>query len=44
MSDRFWEFPHGRRTTEWATLLGGIFLLLEGGERWSVDRRLPAAT
>ncbi len=35
----FWEMMHGSRT-DWAMLLGSIFLLIEGGGRWSVDRSL----
>jgi putative oxidoreductase len=37
--DGFWEMMHGSRT-DWAMLLGGIFLLIRGGGRWSVDRKL----
>ena len=32
----FWEMLHGSRT-DWAMLLGSIFLLIEGGGKWSVD-------
>jgi putative oxidoreductase len=39
VNDGFWELLHGSRT-DWAMLLGSIFLLLEGGGRWSVDERL----
>jgi len=35
--DGFWEMLHGSRT-DWAMLLGGIFLLIKGGGRWSVDK------
>lgn len=38
-SEGFWEMMHGSRT-DWAMLLGGIFLLMEGGGKWSVDRKL----
>jgi putative oxidoreductase len=38
-NDGFWEMMHGSRT-DWAMLLGGIFLLIKGGGRWSVDQRL----
>jgi putative oxidoreductase len=39
LHDGFWELLHGSRT-DWAMLLGSVFLLLEGGGRWSVDRQL----
>jgi putative oxidoreductase len=32
----FWEMMHGSRT-DWAMLLGSIFLLITGGGCWSVD-------
>jgi len=35
----FWELLHGSRT-DWAMLLGSIFLLKEGGGKWSVDKRI----
>lgn len=35
----FWEMMHGSRT-DWAMLLGGIFLLIKGGGRWSVDEKI----
>lgn len=35
----FWEMMHGSRT-DWSMLLGSIFLLINGGGRWSVDRNL----
>lgn len=38
-NDGFWEMMHGSRT-DWAMLLGSIFLLIKGGERWSIDRTL----
>lgn len=38
-NDGFWEMMHGSRT-DWAMLLGSIFLLLKGGGKWSVDQRL----
>jgi putative oxidoreductase len=37
--DGFWEMMHGSRT-DWSMLLGGIFLFIEGGGRWSIDRKL----
>lgn len=38
-NDGFWEMMHGSRT-DWSMLLGSIFLLIKGGGRWSVDRKL----
>ncbi|MEX2233322.1 MAG: DoxX family protein [Cyclobacteriaceae bacterium] len=38
-NDGFWEMMHGSRT-DWAMLLGGIFLLIKGGGKWSVDQEL----
>lgn len=38
-NDGFWEMMHGSRT-DWAMLLGSIFLMIKGGGRWSVDRLL----
>lgn len=38
-NDGFWEMMHSSRT-DWAMLLGGIFLLIKGGGRWSVDQKL----
>ncbi len=35
----FWELLHGSRT-DWAMLLGSIFLLIKGGGLWSVDKLL----
>jgi uncharacterized membrane protein YphA (DoxX/SURF4 family) len=35
-NEGFWEMMHGSRT-DWAMLLGNIFLLIKGGGRWSVD-------
>ena len=35
----FWEMMHGSRT-DWAMLLGSIFLLIKGGGRWSADKTL----
>lgn len=35
----FWEMMHGSRT-DWAMLLGSIFLLIKGGGLWSVDKTL----
>lgn len=35
----FWEMMHGSRT-DWAMLLGALFLLIEGGGFFSLDKRL----
>lgn len=35
----FWEMMHGSRT-DWALLLGSIFLLINGSGFWSVDKTL----
>jgi putative oxidoreductase len=35
----FWSMLHDSRT-DWAMLLGNIFLLIKGGGKWSVDRLL----
>lgn len=35
-NEGFWAMMHGSRT-DWAMLLGSIFLLVRGGGRWSVD-------
>lgn len=35
----FWEMLHGSRT-DWAMLLGSIFLLINGGGLWSLDKRM----
>jgi putative oxidoreductase len=35
----FWEMMHGSRT-DWAMLLGSIFLVIKGGGAWSMDRSL----
>jgi uncharacterized membrane protein YphA (DoxX/SURF4 family) len=37
VNEGFWEMMHGSRT-DWSMLLGGIFLLIKGGGRWSVDK------
>ena len=34
----FWSMLHDSRT-DWAMLLGSIFLLIEGGGKWSVDNQ-----
>jgi uncharacterized membrane protein YphA (DoxX/SURF4 family) len=38
-NEGFWPMMHGSRT-DWAMLLGSLFLLLKGGGRWSLDIRL----
>lgn len=38
-NDGFWEMLHGSRT-DWAMILGSIFLLIRGGGKWSVDKIL----
>lgn len=35
----FWEMLHGSRT-DWAMILGSIFLLIKGGGFWSLDERM----
>lgn len=35
----FWEMLHGSRT-DWAMLLGSIFLLIKGGGYWSLDKKI----
>jgi uncharacterized membrane protein YphA (DoxX/SURF4 family) len=35
----FWEMMHGSRT-DWAMLLGSVFLFIKGGGLWSLDKRL----
>ena len=35
----FWSMLHDSRT-DWAMLLGSIFLIIKGGGNWSVDRKL----
>lgn len=37
----FWEMLHGSRT-DWAMLLGSIFLLINGGGLWSLDKRIAS--
>ncbi|WP_315816785.1 DoxX family protein [Paraflavitalea speifideaquila] len=39
VNDGFWEMMHGSRT-DWAMLLGSIFLIVRGGGKWSLDRKL----
>lgn len=35
----FWGMLHDSRT-DWAMLLGSILLIIEGGGKWSLDRKL----
>ncbi len=39
INEGFWEMLHGSRT-DWAMLLGSIFLLIRGGGKWSLDQKL----
>lgn len=36
MNDGFWAMMHASRT-DWAMLLGSVFLFIRGGGKWSVD-------
>jgi putative oxidoreductase len=38
-NEGFWKLLHGSRT-DWAMLLGSIFLLVNGGGNWSIDKIL----
>ena len=38
-NEGFWPIMHGSRT-DWAMLLGSIFLLVKGGGHWSIDQKL----
>ena len=38
-SDGFWAMMHGSRT-DWAMLLGSLYLLVKGGGNWSLDKRI----
>lgn len=40
-NEGFWPLLHGSRT-DWAMLLGSLFLLFKGGGRWSVDQRISS--
>ncbi len=35
----FWAMMHGSRT-DWAMLLGSLFLMIQGGGEWSIDKKL----
>jgi uncharacterized membrane protein YphA (DoxX/SURF4 family) len=37
LKDGFWEMLHGSRT-DWAMLIGSIYLIIVGGGNWSIDR------
>ncbi len=39
INEGFWEMLHDSRT-DWAMLLGSIFLLIRGGGKWSLDQKL----
>ena len=39
VNEGFWELLHGSRT-DWAMLLGSIFLLIAGSGSWSMDKIL----
>ncbi|MHA6727319.1 DoxX family protein [Chryseobacterium sp. A301] len=38
-NEGFWGFLHASRT-DWAMLLGCVFLLIKGGGHWSIDENL----
>jgi putative oxidoreductase len=38
-NEGFWEMLHGSRT-DWAMLLGSIFLMIKGGGKWSLDNKI----
>lgn len=38
-NEGFWAMMHGSRT-DWAMLLGSLFLIIKGGGYWSVDSLL----
>ncbi|MEX0779512.1 MAG: DoxX family protein [Balneolales bacterium] len=39
----FWSMAHEMRT-DWAMWLGSLFLIIKGGERWSLDIRFKKGT
>lgn len=41
-NDGFWVMMHGSRT-DWAMLLGSLFLIIKGGGNWSLDNKLNKA-
>lgn len=38
-NEGFWPLLHGSRT-DWSMLIGSIFLIVRGGGRWSLDKKL----
>lgn len=38
-NDGFWVMMHGSRT-DWAMLLGSLFLIIKGGGNWSIDKNI----
>jgi len=38
-NEGFWPMMHGSRT-DWAMLLGSVYLIIEGGGKWAVDRAI----
>jgi uncharacterized membrane protein YphA (DoxX/SURF4 family) len=36
INDGFWAMMHGSRT-DWAMLLGSLFLIIKGSGNWSID-------
>ncbi|WP_117885207.1 DoxX family protein [Aureibaculum luteum] len=38
-NDGFWVMMHASRT-DWAMLLGSLFLIIKGGGNWSFDKKL----
>lgn len=38
VNDGFWAMMHGSRT-DWAMLLGSVFLIIKGGGNWSLDHK-----
>lgn len=39
LNEGFWEMMHASRT-DWAMLIGSIFLIIKGGGKYSIDRLL----
>lgn len=39
LNDSFWQMMHGSRT-DWAMLLGSLFLIIKGGGKFSIDKFL----
>jgi uncharacterized membrane protein YphA (DoxX/SURF4 family) len=38
-NDGFWAMMHGSRT-DWAMLLGSLFLIIKGAGNWSLDKKV----